>query len=252
MNGDPSRLAGQCAVVTGGSRGIGLAVARRLLADGAAVSLWARDQAVLEAASGQLAAGARVSCHCVDVSNPDEVSGAADQTRSRFGRVDILVNNAGILGPRAAVGDYPHEAFETVLAVNLTGTFNCCSAIVPEMVRNGYGRVVNVASVVGKDGNPFVSGYAASKAGQIALTKSLAKEVARSGVLVNAVTPSASETEIFGRLDDDRRQKLLANVPMGRFVEPGEIANLVAWLCSPECSFSTGAVFDISGGRASF
>lgn len=246
------RFAGRVAVVTGGNRGIGLETARTLARGGARLSLWARDGGALDAAAAELAPLTEVRAVRVDVGSEAEVGAAAAATLEHFGKVDILVNNAGVLGPRAPVGEYPAAAFEAVLRINLTGTFLCCSALVPAMVRRGYGRVVNVASVAGKDGNPYVSAYAASKAGQIAFTKSLGKELATTGVLVNAVTPSASATEIFGGIDDEKKKRLLANVPMQRFVEPGEIASMIAWLSSEECSFSTGAVFDISGGRATY
>ena len=245
-------FAGRVAVVTGGSRGIGLAVARQLAEGGARLSLWARDAAALERARQELATLTEVHVAAVDVGEEGSVRQAAQATLDHYGKADILVNNAGILGPRAPVGDYPAETFEQVMRINLIGTFHCCSALVPQMKAAGYGRIVNVASVAGKDGNPFVSAYACSKAAQIAFTKSLGKELAQSGVLVNAVTPSASPTEIFGTLDDARKKALLANVPMGRFVEPEEVARMIVWLCSENCSFSTAATFDISGGRATF
>ncbi len=243
---------GRVAVVTGGNRGIGLATARQLARGGARLSLWARDTARLEAAAAELSALTEVHLAEADVADEQAVRAAAASAMERFGRVDILVNNAGTLGPRAPVGSYPAEDFMAVLRTNLMGTFHCCSALVPHMTAAGYGRIVNIASVAGKDGNPFVSGYVASKAAQIAFTKSLGKELATSGVLVNAVTPSASPTEIFGELDDKRKRALLANVPMARFVEPEEVARMIAWLCSEACSFSTAATFDISGGRATF
>ncbi|TBR29011.1 MAG: SDR family oxidoreductase, partial [Reyranella sp.] len=168
------------------------------------------------------------------------------------GAPSILVNSAGILGPSAGIASYPEEQWHRVLDINLSGTFRCCQAAVPDMVAGGYGRIVNIASIAGKDGNPNVAAYVASKAAVIALTKSMGKELATSGVLVNAITPSASETAIFGDLTDERRAKLLANVPMARMVRPEEVAEMAFWLSSPACSFSTGAVFDISGGRATY
>jgi len=245
-------FAGRVAVVTGGNRGIGLETARQLARGGARLSLWARDTARMAAAEAELSDLTEVHLARVDVAEEAQVRSAAAATMERFGKVDILVNNAGIIGPRAPVGHYPSEDFMAVLRVNLMGTFHCCSALVPHMTAAGYGRIVNVASVAGKDGNPFVSGYATSKGAQIAFTKSLGKELATQGVLVNAVTPSASPTEIFGTLDADRERALLANVPMGRFVAAEEVARLIVWLCSEACSFSTGATFDISGGRATF
>ena len=240
------------AVVTGGNRGIGLECARQLARAGARISLWARDAPALERAAQELTPLTQVHTAVVDIGQEEAVRGAAADTLAHFGKVDVLVNNAGILGPRAPVQDYPAEEFERVMRINLFGTFHCCAALVPAMVAAGYGRIVNVASVAGKDGNPFVSAYAASKAAQIAFTKSLGKELADKGVLVNAVTPSASPTEIFGALDEARKAALLANVPMRRFVEPEEVARLILWLGSEACSFSTGATFDISGGRATF
>lgn len=246
------RFAGRIAVVTGGNRGIGLETARLLARGGARLSLWARDEAALESASRELGAIAEIQTLAVDIGSEAEVRAAAEKTLSHYDHIDILVNNAGIIGPRAPVGEYPLAGFEEVLRVNLVGAFLCCSAFAPVMARAGYGRIVNVASVAGKDGNPFVSGYVASKAGLIGFTKSLGKELAETGVLVNAVTPSASPTDIFGEMTEARKQALLANVPMKRFVEPGEIAELICWLSSDACSFSTGAVFDISGGRATW
>ncbi|WP_158970294.1 SDR family NAD(P)-dependent oxidoreductase [Chachezhania sediminis] len=241
---------GRVAVVTGASRGIGLDVALKLAAGGARVALWARQPDPLAAAAAKV--GDDTLTVPVDVADEAQVKDAAARTLDRFGKVDILVNNAGILGPRAAVGDYPADTFARVMGVNLMGTFHCCSALVPQMAALGWGRIVNVSSAAGKDGNPFVSAYACSKAAQIAFTKSLGKELARTGVLVNAVTPSASPTDIFGGMDEDRQRALLANVPMGRFVETAEIARLILWLCSEDCSFSTAATFDISGGRCTY
>lgn len=245
-------FADRVAVVTGGNRGIGLETARLLARGGSRLSLWARDTLRLEAAAKELSDLTAVQIVQVDIGNEQAVQAAASGVIGHFGQVDILVNNAGVLGPRAPVGTYPAKEFEAVLRINLMGTFHCCSALVPHMSSRGYGRIVNVASVAGKDGNPFVSGYAVSKAAQIALTKSLGKELATTGVLVNAVTPSASPTDIFGELDEDRKRALLANVPMGRFVGPEEVARMIGWLCSEACSFSTGATFDVSGGRATF
>ncbi|TNE36679.1 MAG: SDR family oxidoreductase [Alphaproteobacteria bacterium] len=246
------RFAGRVAVITGGSKGIGLETAKELAKGGARLSLWARSEVALESAAKELGGLTDVHIVAVDVGSEKDVKAAAKAALSRFGKVDILINNAGILGGRAPVGSYSLSEFEEVLRINLIGTFLCCTALVPGMVKAGYGRIVNVASVAGKDGNPFVSAYVASKAGQIGFTKSLGKELAESGVLVNAVTPSASPTEIFGGLDEEKKARLLANVPMKRLVEPIEIAKMIAWLASEECSFSTGAVFDISGGRATF
>ncbi|MEX2519606.1 MAG: SDR family NAD(P)-dependent oxidoreductase [Paracoccaceae bacterium] len=252
LEGQDRRFAGRVAVVTGGNRGIGLATARQLAMGGARLSLWARDEVALSVVAQELGAVTEVQALSVDIGAEADIRAAAEEALGRFGRVDILVNNAGVIGPRAPVGEYPLDAFQAVLQVNLVGAFLCCSAFAPAMARAGYGRIVNVASVAGKDGNPFICGYVASKAGLIGLTKSLGKELARAGVLVNAVTPSASPTEIFGEMTEARKERLLANVPMKRFVEPEEIAELICWLSSEACTFSTGAVFDISGGRATW
>jgi 3-oxoacyl-[acyl-carrier protein] reductase len=246
----PTALAGQVAAITGAASGLGLAIARRLAEDGVRVALWDRDADAARRAAADI--GEPALAVPVDVTDTASVRAAWSGTRQSLGVPCILVNSAGILGPSAAFADYPEEAWQQVLDVNLNGTFRCCQAAVPDMVAAGYGRIVNIASVAGKDGNPFVAGYVASKAAVIGLTKSMGKELARRGVLVNAIAPSASETAIFGRLTDGDRARLIANVPMGRFVEPREIAELAVWLASPACSFSTGATFDISGGRATF
>ncbi|MFC3678437.1 SDR family NAD(P)-dependent oxidoreductase [Ferrovibrio xuzhouensis] len=245
-------LRGRVAIVTGGSAGIGLAVAKRFLASGAQVAIWGRNAERLKSAEAILADSSRIHTSVVDVIDEAAIQGGIESVIARFGRLDILVNNAGILGPRHPVWEYPAKAWREVLEINLTGAFLCSKAAAPHMRRQKYGRVVNIGSASGKDGNPYVSAYSAAKAGLIALTKALAKETATDGVLVNCVTPSASETEIFGELTDLRRSELLSRVPMKRFVDVGEIAALVAWLSSEECSFSTGATFDITGGRTTF
>jgi len=228
-------FAGRTAIVTGGAQGIGAAIVERLRGHGARVQVWD-----LEGSPG------------VDVSDPRSVSRAADHALQELGRIDVLVNNAGIAGKNAAAVDYPVEEWERVLRVNLTSQFLCCRAVVPAMVRAGYGRIVNIASVAGKEGNPNAVAYSASKAGVIALTKSLGKELAQSGVLVNCVTPAAAKTAIFEQMTEQHIQYMLSRIPMNRFVEVDEIAALVCWLASEDCSFSTGAVFDISGGRATY
>lgn len=245
-------LHGRVAIVTGGSAGIGLAIANRFLASGAQVAIWGRNAQRLKSAEASLADNSRVHATAVDVVDEAAVQGGIESALARFGRLDILVNNAGVLGPRHPIWEYPAKAWREVLEINLTGAFLCSKAAVPHMRRQKYGRVVNIGSASGKDGNPYVSAYSAAKAGLIALTKALAKETATDGVLVNCITPSAAETEIFGALTDQRRSELLARVPMKRFVEVDEIAALVAWLSSEECSFSTGATFDITGGRTTF
>ncbi len=245
-------LDGQHAVVTGGARGIGLAIAKRLLGAGAAVSLWDIDRDETPRAAERLASLGRADALVVDTSNAASVEAAAADTLARHRRVDILVNNAGIAGPNAKTWEYPLEAWHRVLDVDLTGVFLCCRALLPHMLARNYGRIVNVASVAGKEGNPSASAYSAAKAGVIALTKSLGKELAGTGVIVNCVTPAAVETDIFRQMTREHVEFMLAKIPMGRFGTVDEVAALVGWLASTECSFSTGAVFDISGGRATY
>ena len=236
------------AVVTGAASGLGRAIAKRFAKEGIKVALWDVDLAGAQRVAAEI--GALAAPFAVDITDTAAVRAAWAATKAALGMPSILVNSAGILGPSAGIGSYPEDQWHRVLDINLNGTFRCCQAAVPDMVASGYGRIVNIASIAGKDGNPNVSAYVASKAAVIALTKSMGKELATSGVLVNAITPSASETAIFGPLTDERRAKLLANVPMARMVRPEEVAELAHWLSSPACSFSTGATFDISGGRA--
>jgi len=238
------------AVVTGAASGLGRAIAHRFAKEGFEVALWDVDLAGAERIAGEI--GASAKAFAVDVTDTRSVRAAWAASKAALGTPSILVNSAGILGPSAGIAAYPEDQWHRVLDINLNGTFRCCQAAVPDMVAGGYGRIVNIASIAGKDGNPNVAAYVASKAGVIALTKSMGKELATSGVLVNAITPSASETAIFGELTDERRAKLLANVPMARMVSPEEVAELAFWLASPACSFSTGATFDISGGRATY
>jgi len=240
----------QTAVVTGAASGLGRAIVHRLAKEGIKVALWDLDPAGAKRVAEEI--GASAQAFAVDVSDTASVRAAWSATKKALGTPSILVNSAGILGPSAGIASYPEDQWSRVLDINLNGTFRCCQAAVPDMVASGYGRIVNIASIAGKDGNPNVAAYVASKAGVIALTKSMGKELATCGVLVNAITPSASETAIFGELTDERRAKLLANVPMARMVRPEEVAELAYWLSSPACSFSTGAVFDISGGRATY
>ena len=222
---------GRTAIVTGGAQGIGAAIAKRLSASGAKVIVWDLDGAPR-----------------VDVTDPLSIQDAL----AKLERIDVLVNNAGIAGLNAPTVDYPIEEWERVLRVNLTSQFLCCRAIAPRMVKAGYGRIVNIASVAGKEGNPNAVAYSASKAGVISLTKSLGKELAQTGVRVNCVTPAAAKTAIFEQMTKTHIDYMLAKIPLGRFVEVDEIAALVCWLASEDCSFSTGAVFDISGGRATY
>ena len=226
---------GRTAVVTGGMQGIGAAIVKRLEASGARVRVWDLD-----------------GPEKVDVSDPTSVQRATETALLAFGRVDVLVNNAGIAGMNRPTVDYPVEEWSKVLAVNLTSQFLTCRAIAPFMVKAGYGRIVNLASVAGKEGNPNAVAYSASKAGVISLTKSLGKELAQSGVLVNCVTPAAARTAIFDQMTEQHIAYMLSKIPMNRFVQVDEIAALVCWLASSDCSFSTGAVFDISGGRATY
>ena len=245
-------FAGRHAVITGGAAGIGLAIAQRLAAGGASLTLWDRDSALLDAAKATLGSGVKVQCVTVDVSSADQVDTARDATVEGGGPVDILVNSAGITGPNVSVSDYPIADWDMVMAVNLRGPFLACRALAPQMQARDYGRIVNIASVAGKEGNPNASAYSASKAGLVALTKSLGKELARTGVRVNCVTPAAVRTGIFAQMTQQHIDYMLSKIPMNRFGQPEEIAALVAWLASEDCSFSTGAVFDISGGRATY
>ncbi len=243
-------LKGRNAVVTGGAAGIGFAIARRLVASGARVSLWDRAPAALEASAAALGRGT----HAVnlDVTDEAQVVAARDATAAALGRIDVLVCSAGITGPNLKTWDYPLADWKQVLEVNLTGVFLCNKALAAHMQETGYGRIVNIASVAGKEGNPNASAYSASKAGVISLTKSLGKELAGTGVRVNCVTPAAVKTGMFSQMTQAHIDFMLSKIPMGRFGEVDEIAALVAWLCTEECSFSTGAVFDLSGGRATY
>ena len=236
------------AVVTGGAAGIGFAIAQRLIASGARVSLWDRDEKLL--AESAQALGAKTHTARLDVSDETDVKLAFDETVRELGRVDVLVCSAGITGPNLTTWDYPVADWKQVLDINLTGVFLCNKTVIPHMRENDYGRIVNIASIAGKEGNPNASAYSASKAGVISLTKSLGKEVAKSGIRVNCVTPAAVKTGMFAQMTQAHIDFMLSKIPMGRFGQVEEIAALVAWLASEECSFSTGAVFDLSGGRA--
>ena len=240
-------LNGRNAVVTGGAAGIGLAIAQRLAASGAHVSLWDRDDEALASATAALG-----SAHCarLDVADESQVQAALASTVQALGKVDALVCSAGITGPNLATEDYPVAEWKQVLDINLTGVFLCNKALVPHMKKHDYGRIVNIASIAGKEGNPNASAYSASKAGVISLTKSLGKELAKTGIRVNCVTPAAVKTGMFEQMTQQHIDFMLSKIPMGRFGHVDEIAAMVSWLCTEECSFSTGAVFDLSGGRA--
>ena len=245
-------LKGRNAVVTGGAQGIGYAVAERLLASGARVALWDRDQALAEKAAASLSQNGSVIAVNVDQSKPAQVEAAAHQTLAAFGTIDILVNNAGIAGPNHPVADYPIESWEQVINIDLNGVFYCCRAVVPSMKQNGYGRILNVASIAGKEGNPNASAYSAAKAGVIALTKSLGKELAGQNIAVNCVTPAAAKTAIFDQMKQEHIDYMLSRIPRGRFLMVDEAAAMIAWLVSEDNSFTTAAVFDLSGGRATY
>jgi 2-dehydro-3-deoxy-L-rhamnonate dehydrogenase (NAD+) len=245
-------LANRVAVITGGARGIGYAIAERMVASGAKVALWDLDRPRAESAAAALGGGAASLAVEVEVTDETSVAGAVADTERGLGPVDILVNSAAITGPNATVADYPVDAWRRTIDIDLTGTFLCCRAVVPGMQRRDYGRIVNIASIAGKEGNPNASAYSAANAGVIALTKSLGKELAQTGIRVNCITPAAIKTEMFAQMTEQHIQYMLSKIPMSRFGLVEEIAALVTWLSSEECSFSTGAVFDISGGRATY
>ena len=238
------------AVITGGAAGIGLAVAQRLVQSGARVALWDRDATALTRAREQLGAAATV--HELDIASADAVDRAASATLAALERVDVLVCSAGITGPNVPVWDYPPREWERVFDVNVHGLFYCNRALAAHMRARDYGRIVNIASVAGKEGNPNASAYSASKAAVIGLTKSLGKELAKTNVRVNCVTPAAVRTAIFDQMTQQHIDFMLSKIPKGRFVLVEELAAMAAWLASEDCAFSTGAVFDISGGRATY
>jgi len=243
-------LNGRCAVVTGGAQGFGRAIAERFVASGAKVAIWDNDQTLAEKTAKEIGAG--VTAFKVDVTDLAAVERVRDETLKAFGKIDIFVNNAGIAGVNKTVWETDFEEWRKVLRINLDGPFICCKAIAPVMVKQNYGRIVNIASIAGKEGNPNAAHYSASKAGLIALTKSLGKELAAYNIMVNAVTPAAAKTAIFDQMTQAHIDFMLSKIPKNRFVLVEELAALVAWLASEDCSFSTGAVFDISGGRATY
>src|SRR5580658_2728270 len=243
-------LKGRTAIVTGGARGIGFAAAQKMLASGAAVALWDIDATALGKAAASLAKSGRVYTAILDLTAEAEIGKAVEALIRDAGKIDILVNNAGITGGNAPLWELKPDIWRRVIEVNLVAPYLVCRAVVPHMTAAGYGRIVNIASIAGKEGNPNASHYSASKAGLIGLTKSLAKELATTGVLVNAITPAAAKTEMFGQMTKKHIDYMLSKIPMNRFVTVEELAAMIAWLASEDCSFSTGAVFDISGGRA--
>jgi 2-dehydro-3-deoxy-L-rhamnonate dehydrogenase (NAD+) len=245
-------LSARNAIVTGGAQGIGRAIVERFLESGATVAIWDRDIALAKKTATELQNQGRVAVFAVDVTNYSDVERARDETLKAFGRVDILVNNAGIAGPNVKTWDYPLDAWRGVLSINLDGPFHCCRALAPAMIAQNYGRIVNIASIAGKEGNPNAPAYSASKAGLIALTKSLGKELASYDIAVNCITPAAAKTAIFDQMTQEHIDFMLSKIPRGRFVTVDEIAALVAFCASADCSFTTGAVFDISGGRATY
>jgi len=244
-------LADRTAIVTGGAQGIGRAVTERFIASGAKVAIFDRDAALAAATADELGRDKALPV-VVDVTSLADVERAVAETHAAFGRIDILVNNAGIAGPNHTVWEYPEAAWHQVLKVNLDGPFFCCRAVVPHMIAQNYGRIVNVASIAGKEGNPNASAYSASKAGVIALTKSLGKELATYDIAVNAVTPAAARTAIFDQMSQQHIDYMLSKIPRGRFVLVEELAATIAFAASADCSFTTGAVFDLSGGRATY
>ena len=240
-------LNNRTAVVTGGVQGFGLAVVERFIASGAKVVIWDRDQKLLD----DLNIDNTIKIN-IDISNFDNVSSGFKSTLERVDKVDILVNNAGIAGPTVKSWEYPNDDWQKIMDINLTGTFNCCKVIVPHMIKNNYGRIVNVASIAGKEGNPNAMPYSASKAGVIALTKSLGKELADKNIAVNCITPAAAKTRIFDQISQEHIDYMLSKIPRNRFVLVDELASMVSWMASEENSYTTGSAFDLSGGRASF
>ncbi|HET7409462.1 MAG TPA: SDR family NAD(P)-dependent oxidoreductase [Paracoccaceae bacterium] len=245
-------LKGRRAIVTGGAQGIGRAIVERFLDSGARVTIWDRDRALGQRCCDELAGRGELSLVDVELADWDRVRSAAARTMAEMGGVDILINNAGIAGANATVIDMDPEEWRRVVDIDLNGVFYCCKAVAPHMVEAGYGRIVNTASVAGKEGNPNASHYSAAKAGVIALTKSLGKELAGHDIAVNCITPAAAKTAIFDQISQTHVDYMLSKIPRGRFVTVEEIAAMVTWLASAENSFTTGGVFDLSGGRATY
>ena len=243
-------LSGRIAVVTGGAQGFGRAITERFAASGAKVAIWDFDGTLAQKTAKEI--GASVIAIKTDAADTGSVDGARDATLKTFGKIDILVNNAGIAGVNKPVKDLSYDEWRQVMRINLDGPFICCKAVVPTMMKQNYGRIVNIASIAGKEGNPNASHYSASKAGVIALTKSLGKELAGTDIAVNAVTPAAAKTAIFDQMTQQHIDFMLSKIPRARFLKVEELASLVAWMASEECLYTTGAVFDISGGRATY
>ena len=240
------------AVISGGAQGIGLAIAERMLDSGASVSLWDRDQKLVEETARSLESRGKAEAVVVDVTDLDSVKSATEKTKTSMGSIDILVCNAGIAGPTVKVWEYPPEEWQQVIDIDLTGVFYCLHTVSPVMIEQNYGRIVNVASVAGKDGNPNAAPYSAAKAGVIALTKSLGKELASYDIAVNCITPAAAKTRIFDQISQQHIDYMLSKIPRNRFLKVEEAASMVTWLCSAENSFTTGGVFDLSGGRSTY
>ena len=245
-------LNNQTAVITGGGQGIGLAIAERFLDSGASICLWDRDEILVNETKIRLENKGRVEAIVADVSDIESVKKASEQTKSAFGSIEILICNAGISGPNMKLWEYPPDEWQKVIDVDLTGVYNCLHVVSPFMIEKKYGRIVNIASIAGKDGNPNAGPYSAAKAGVIALTKSLGKELASYDISVNCVTPAAAKTQIFDQMSKEHIQYMLSKIPRNRFLRVEEAASMVTWLCSAENSFTTGAVFDLSGGRATY
>jgi len=245
-------LNGQVGIITGGAQGIGRAVAERFLASGARVAIWDPDTDLAEKTAGELSAQGEVKVYNVDVTDVAQVAAAAANVKSDFGSIEILVNNAGVAGANMNTWEYSDAEWGKVMDINLNGPFHCCRAVIPAMIEGGYGRIVNIASIAGKEGNPLASAYSVSKAGVIALTKSLGKELADHDIGVNCLTPAAAKTAIFDQITQEHIDYMLSKIPRNRFVLVEEIAAMVTFMASPDNSFTTGGVFDISGGRATY
>ena len=244
-------LSNRVAIVTGGAQGFGFAITERFIKSGAKVIIWDIDKEAAEQSVGKLNSN-DCSYQIVDVTNINEIKNNLNEIEKKFGKIDIFINNAGIAGKNTTVAEYPIDEWKKVIDLNLNAVFYCCKAVVPLLVKNNYGRIVNIASIAGKEGNPNASAYSASKAGVIGLTKSLGKELAKKNIAVNCVTPAAAKTRIFDQMTQEHIDYMLSKIPRNKFAKVEELASLVAWLSSEENSFSTAAVFDLSGGRATY